>query len=337
MTRKRGNRYRRNPYNVPIRPIPDSFEEDAKEYLTNLQSLSTTGFNIKNEKGQNIPVRYKEGMLQSFEKGAWRDIVGKEVKETTTETVRETVTRASGSSSSELPVASISRIIQSYLDRHILENGKLRLDLQPFTFGNYLTFDNTTGDLTSRDTTYSAGTNITIDQNNVISATGNTYTVASPLEMNNNCISLPTVTSADEGKILKVVNGVWALAEDSTGGGGSSTSWLATYIYPNTGTSNWVINGNEATCPFNSPPLILYVYNDTTQSTIYNNGDYLYTPNNSYSFYITKPNVTGQVNCDFSQGETSTLTQCEAKINVVINNPTGYVTIKVYHRWYSND
>lgn len=330
--RKRGNRYRRNPYNVPIRPIPESFEDDAKEYLTNLQSLSTTGFNIKNEKGQNIPVRYKEGMLQSYEKGAWRDIVGKEVKETTTETVRETVTRASGSSSSELPVASISRIIQSYLDRHILENGKLRLDLQPFTFNNYLTYDSTTGDLSSRDTTYSAGTNITIDQNNVISATGgSTYTVASPLEMNNNCISLPTVTSADNGKILKVVNGVWALAEDS---GGSGTTWIPTTLTPNTGTTSWTITDNKAQTNL-SIPQILNVYEGySVVSSLYSNNTYLFTPTIGEMFYIIKPQEAGQVNIDYSSGQSTEFTTCEVKIIADFNSTNNYIKIEVWHRWY---
>ena len=38
---------------------------------------------------------------------------------------------------------------------------------------------------------------------------------------------LPDVTSSDNGKIVKVVNGEWALAAESGGGGGSSVSWGA--------------------------------------------------------------------------------------------------------------
>lgn len=34
---------------------------------------------------------------------------------------------------------------------------------------------------------------------------------------------LPTVTASNNGKILKVVNGVWTLSDDATGGGGGST------------------------------------------------------------------------------------------------------------------
>jgi len=335
MTRKRGNRYRRNPNNVPIRPIPDSFEDDAKEYLTNLQTLAPVGFKVKNDKGQDIPLRYKDGALQSYVKGQWSDIIGKETKETIKETVTETVTRSSGSGSSEVPASVINRIVQSYIERHILDsNGKLLLDLQPFTFGNYLTFDSSTGDLTSRDTTYSAGTNITIDQNNVISATGgNTYTVASPLEMNNNCISLPTVTSADNGKILKVVNGAWALAEES--GGGSGTTWIPSYLYPNTGTTSWTITDNKAQINL-SIPQILNVYEGySVVSSLYSNNTYLFTPTIGEMFYIIKPQEVGQVNIDYTSGQSTEFTTCEVKIIADFNSTTGYIKIEVWHRWYA--
>lgn len=90
--------------------------------------------------------------------------------------------------------------------------------------------------ISATDTTYSAGTNVSINAQNEISAVDTTYSAGTGISINaSNVISadaqLPTVSSADEGKVLKVdANGDWAVGTDND----------TTY----TAGSNVQINGN---------------------------------------------------------------------------------------------
>ena len=96
------------------------------------------------------------------------------------------------------------------------------LDLTGTEFSVDTTTIATKSDLNSKQDTLTAGSNITIS-NNTISATDTTYSAGTGISIASNAISvdnpLPSSTSADEGKVLKVdANGdpEWA-----TGGGGS--------------------------------------------------------------------------------------------------------------------
>lgn len=75
--------------------------------------------------------------------------------------------------------------------------------------------------ISATNTTYTAGTNISISAQNVISATDTTYSAGTGISIDgSNVISadsqLPTVSSADEGKVLKVdSNGDWSVGTDN--------------------------------------------------------------------------------------------------------------------------
>lgn len=74
--------------------------------------------------------------------------------------------------------------------------------------------------ISATDTTYTAGSNVQISSENVISATDTTYTGGTGITIDSsNVISadsqLPSVTSSDEGKVLKVdSNGDWSVGTD---------------------------------------------------------------------------------------------------------------------------
>lgn len=110
--------------------------------------------------------------------------------------------------------------------------------------GSNLSIDSETGVLSATNTTYSAGSNVSISDENVISATDTTYTAGSNVSISDeNVISatdttysnfvgtdgttagtaglVPAPATTDAGKFLKA-DGTW----DTAGGGGSDIFWL---------------------------------------------------------------------------------------------------------------
>lgn len=102
----------------------------------------------------------------------------------------------------------------------VVSNGTAAVDLS-----NYATTQALTTGLAAKQDTLTAGTNVSLT-NNVISATDTTYTAGTGIDITSGAISvenpLPSSTSSDEGKVLKVdANGD---PEWSTGGGGGTNA-----------------------------------------------------------------------------------------------------------------
>lgn len=113
------------------------------------------------------------------------------------------------------------------------------------TAGNNIQINN--GTISATDTTYTAGTGISI-QNNVISATGgggSSYTAGNGIEIENDEISidetvvalksdipadeLPSITTGDAGKVLKVNSTETGVEWGTAGGGGGSSERVIEY------------------------------------------------------------------------------------------------------------
>jgi len=74
MIRKRENRYRRNPLNINLQPIPTDFNSNQTDYLTKLQSSTGIANKVKNEKGNDIPIRINGDKIQVYKDKEWSDL-----------------------------------------------------------------------------------------------------------------------------------------------------------------------------------------------------------------------------------------------------------------------
>ena len=108
------------------------------------------------------------------------------------------------------------------------------------SIGANLSLNNTTGELTATDTTYTAGMNVSISSGNVISATDTTYSnfVGTDGTAAGTAGLVPAPATTDAGKFLKA-DGTWDAA------GGDSGVYVMTMAYSSTN-SRWEIENFDA-------------------------------------------------------------------------------------------
>ena len=192
--------------------MPEGLNPDLTNYLKSMESNVDKGYKLKNSKGNDIPVRISGNKLQQYTNGSWQDIIG---TETVTETVTvNTVTSSSGGSSSSSSSGSDS----DYYGQRLYTEMAEYMEEQGFAKTDYVDTQDAL-----KQNILTAGTGISIVND----------TISSTID------GLPTVTSSDNGKILKVVNGAWTLVMDSGGGDEvNATDWIETTYSPDT-PGNW--------------------------------------------------------------------------------------------------